>query len=215
MKIVASTNTGPQGKKFPGSSPDLIELRLDLCEGDGTNLAKTWTDYTDIPLILTLRSGEEGGLFPGAPDEWEKRIRPVLPFASYIDIEQRFSHFAPSIKDQGLIIVGSYHTPTMPSVRELKTVEQNLRAYCDIPKLVVTPKHYDDVLGFLSFTLHAEKPIITSIMGVDFRHIRLVLPFFGSEWIFGYMGKPTSSGQYHIDDLKTVFNIMSISKTVL
>jgi 3-dehydroquinate dehydratase-1 len=59
---------------------------------------------------------------------------------------------------------------------------------------------------FLSFTLHAEKPVITSIMGDQYRHMRPILPLFGSEWIFGHAGEATAAGQYHIRDLREIYS---------
>jgi 3-dehydroquinate dehydratase-1 len=201
VKIVASTCVGPGEADLSSGTPELIELRIDRVEGDRIKIVKAWSEFQGIPLIITLRSKQEGGLFTGTASEWFREIEPLLPFASYVDIEQRYSSFAPAIKNTGPKIVASYHASHMPSQSELVLINKNLRKYGDIPKIVVGPVSHDDVLILLSFTLHAEKPIITSIMGDNFRNIRPILPIFGSEWIFGHMGDPTSAGQYHINEL--------------
>ena len=208
VKIVASTNGGPSEVEINGCRPDLIELRVDLMAGDCGAIAARWHDENDIPLVITLRSCDEGGQFSGTAGEWWEIINPLLPFASYVDIEQGFSSFAAEVKKQGCIVVGSFHTISMPSSSGLREIEKTLRTFGDIPKIVVSPGTCDQVLDLLAFTCHAEKPVITSIMGEQFRHIRAVLPLFGSSWTFGYAGTPTSAGQYSVEELKSLFAIL-------
>jgi 3-dehydroquinate dehydratase-1 len=209
VKIVASTNHGPAESGITGSQPDLIELRLDLMSGDRLTVAARWREVTDIPLVITLRSRAEGGRFSGTAGDWWEIVNPFLPFASYVDIEQEFSSFSYEVKRQGCTVVGSFHTMSMPSSSGLWDLEKALRTYGDIPKIVVSPKNYDQVLDLLAFTSHAEKPVITSIMGERFRHIRAVLPLFGSSWVFGHAGTPTSVGQYSVEELKSLFAILN------
>lgn len=210
MKIVASTNRGPGDSEIIKYGPDLIELRVDLVTGDSGAIAARWQDETDIPLVITLRSSAEGGKFSGTAGEWWETISPLLSFASYVDIEQEFSSFAPNVKKQGPVVVGSYHADLMPSLKGLREIERALRSYGDIPKIVVSPGTCEQVLDLLAFTCNAEKPVITSIMGEQFRHIRAVLPMFGSSWAFGYAGAPTSPGQYSVQELKSFFSILKV-----
>ncbi len=205
MKIVISTDERPGGTDLLQYNPDLIEVRLDLLRGDLPGIVQEWYAKTEIPLILTLRSEHEGGSFSGTADTWSETIMPLLPYASYIDIEQRFSFHARYIREQGVRIVASYHTKRMQSIQELAAIDDALREYGDIPKIVVTPSDEQDMIIFLSFTLHAEKPIITSIMGEQYRHMRPLLPLFGSEWIFGHAGSATAAGQYHVSDLREIY----------
>jgi 3-dehydroquinate dehydratase-1 len=205
MKIVVSTNERPGRTNLLQYSPDLIEVRLDLLQEDLSGTVQEWYAKTEIPLILTLRSGQEGGAFNGTPEEWLETMTPLLPYASYVDIEQRFSRHAMFIREQGVDIIASFHMKRMPSIEELAAIDDTLREYGDIPKIVVTPSDEHDIIIFLSFTLHAEKPVITSIMGDQYRHIRPVLPLFGSEWIFAHGGEATAAGQYHIRDLREIY----------
>jgi len=205
VKIVVSTNERPARTNLLQYSPDLIEVRLDLLQDNLPEIVQEWYAKTEIPLVLTLRSVQEGGIFAGTPDEWLETMTPLLPYASYVDIEQRFSRHARFIREQGLGIVASFHMKRMPSIEELAAIDDTLREYGDIPKIVVTPSDEHDIIIFLSFTLHAEKPVITSIMGDQYRHIRPVLPLFGSEWIFAHGGEATAAGQYHIRDLREIY----------
>jgi 3-dehydroquinate dehydratase-1 len=206
MKIVVSTGKRPGETNLLQYNPDLIEVRLDLVRGDIPGTVQEWYTKTEIPLILTLRSEQEGGAFSGSSDRWIEMVAPLLPYASYIDIEQQFSTHARSVREQGTGIIASYHMKRMPSIQELAAIDDSLREYGDIPKIVVTPSDEHDMIIFLSFTLHATKPVITSIMGEQFRHMRPVLPLFGSEWIFAHAGEPTAVGQYHISDLREIYS---------
>ncbi|HTY14347.1 MAG TPA: type I 3-dehydroquinate dehydratase [Methanoregulaceae archaeon] len=208
VNIVASTCGDPSEIDLRRDHPDLIELRIDLMNGDSRAIAERWHNEIDIPLVITLRSSAEGGLFSGTAREWWEITSPLLPFASYVDIEQEFSSFAVKVKKQGPIVVGSYHTTSMPSPNGLREIEKTLRSYGDIPKIVVSPGTCEQVLDLLAFTCSAETPVITSIMGEKFRHIRAVLPLFGSSWAFGYAGSPTSPGQYSVEELKSLFTIL-------
>ena len=132
VKIVASTNGGPSELGITGCSPDLIELRLDLMSGDWRAMAARWREETDIPLVITLRSRAEGGRFSGHAGDWWEIVNPLLPFASYVDIEQGFSSFAPEVKKQGCTVVGSFHTMSMPSssgLRDTRKGTPNLRGH--------------------------------------------------------------------------------------
>jgi 3-dehydroquinate dehydratase-1 len=205
MKIVVSTGERPGRTNLLQYNPDLIEVRLDLLRGDLPGVVQEWYAKTEIPLILTLRSEQEGGAFSGSSDHWIETITPLLPYATYIDIEQRFSSHARYIREQGVNVIASYHMKRMPSIQELAAIDDALREYGDIPKIVVTPSDEHDMIIFLSFTLHAKKPVITSIMGEQYRHMRPILPLFGSGWIFGHAGYATAAGQYHISDLREMY----------
>jgi 3-dehydroquinate dehydratase-1 len=205
MKIVVSTGERPGRTNLLQYNPDLIEVRLDLLRGDLPGVVQEWYAKTEIPLILTLRSEQEGGAFSGSSDHWIETITPLLPYATYIDIEQRFSSHARYIREQGVNLVASNHMKRMPSIQELAAIDDTLRNYGDIPKIVVTPSDEHDIIMFLSYTLHAEKPVITSIMGEEYRHMRPILPLFGSEWIFAHAGNATAAGQYHIRDLREIY----------
>jgi 3-dehydroquinate dehydratase I len=205
MKIVVSTFERPGRTDLLGHNPDLIEIRLDLVKEDLEETVREWHKATGIPLILTIRSESEGGAFPGTTDTWFEMIIPLLSYASYIDIEQQFSSRAGYIREKGIKIVASCHMQSMPSIQELSVIDDTLREYGDIPKIVVTPSDKQDILMFLSFTLHAGKPVVTSFMGGKYNYMRPLLPLFGSEWIFGHAGEATAAGQYHISDIQAIY----------
>lgn len=203
MKIVASLTSPDQVHAAAAAGADLIELRLDLGEGDITGRVKECRQQSRLPIIATLRSMEEGGRFSGDAGDWIRIIQPVLPHVDYVDIEQRFSAHADIVRAQDVRVIASFHTQGMPSLFELFGLERELRAYGDIPKIVVTPRHEEDIIEMISFTHAARKPVCTGVMGEGFRFARLVLPLFGSEFIYCHAGVLTADGQYSVAEAKS------------
>jgi 3-dehydroquinate dehydratase-1 len=198
MKIVAALTDSSHAAIAQEQGADLIELRLDLLEGDLLEHTRRCRDQVTLPLIATLRSSQEGGQFFGNAEEWMEKILPLAPLADYIDIEQRFSVHAPAIRVMGKQVIASCHEGRMLSLAELFQTERNLRAFGDIPKIIVTPQDDDDLLDLVSFTVAARKPICTGVMGSQFRHARAVLPLFGSEFVYCHTGTPSAAGQYSV-----------------
>jgi 3-dehydroquinate dehydratase-1 len=86
----------------------------------------------------------------------------------------------------------------MLTLAELFQTERNLRAFGDIPKIIVTPQNDDDLIDLISFTTAAKKPVCTGVMGSRFRFARAILPLFGSEFVYCHTGNPTAEGQYSV-----------------
>ncbi|HIH26534.1 MAG TPA: type I 3-dehydroquinate dehydratase, partial [Methanoregulaceae archaeon] len=76
---------------------DAIELRLDLFPQGCTPEQVPGLARCPLPLIITVRSRQEGGNFRGTPDDWWTRVLPWLEYAAFVDIEQQFSMLAPPI----------------------------------------------------------------------------------------------------------------------
>jgi 3-dehydroquinate dehydratase-1 len=200
MKIVAALTDPTHAALAEQQGADLIELRVDLYEGDLVQLAKSARAACSLPIIITLRSAPEGGQFFGTADEWIKRVEPLIPFADYVDIEQNFDQYAYLIRNAKKKIIASHHTGRMIPLYILFVMERELREYGDIPKIVVTPQNEEDVIELLSFTHAVNKPVITGVMGGAFRYARAMLPLFGSEFVYCHTGEPTAEGQYSVEE---------------
>jgi 3-dehydroquinate dehydratase-1 len=214
MKIVASLADPGDALSAFAAGADLIELRLDLMGGDAMKGVQECRKRTGLPVIATLRSTEEGGRYSGNPDEWLRVIQTVIPHADYIDIERCFSAHADAIRTHDVTIIASCHTPEMPSLFELFGLERELRVYGDIPKIVVTPRHIEDIIELISFTHAAKKPVCTGTMGAGFRYARLVLPLFGSEFVYCHVGTPTAEGQYSVAEVKEAMRLFGLDARV-
>lgn len=212
MKIVASLTDPGHAAVAAEAGADLIELRLDLVGGDPVKGIQECKKRSGLPVIATLRSAEEGGKYYGNVDEWFRVIRPLIPFVDYIDVEQRFSSHADAFRAQDVTIIASCHMTGMPSLFELFGLERELQVYGDIPKIVVTPRHHEDIIEMISFTYAAKKPVCTGVMGTGFRYARLILPLFGSEFAYCHVGTPTAEGQYSVAEVKAAMEMFGTEK---
>jgi len=200
MKIIAALTDPTHAARAEKQGADLIELRVDLYKGDLVKLVKKAKAACSLPVIITLRSAQEGGQFFGDADAWMKTVTPLLPYADYVDIEQQFALHAAAIRDAGKKIIASHHAGQMIPLYILFVMERELRAFGDIPKIIVTPKANEDLLELMSFTQAVNKPIITGVMGTELRYARAILPLFGSEFVYCHTGSPTAAGQYSVEE---------------
>jgi 3-dehydroquinate dehydratase I len=207
MKYVASVADPRYIPEAEEGGADLVELRLDLfprcLSTDQTMFIRKCT----LPLIMTVRSRQEGGNFRGAPDDWWALVSPWLSDATLVDVEQDFSMLAPFIRDEGADIIASFHSGRMLIGGELGAVASRLRAY-GIPKVVVRPESPIDVLTLCWFTQRAEKPIVTSMIGSRYRYARVMLPLFGSEMAFSYAGEATAEGQFTLREMRQMVDAL-------
>lgn len=210
MKIVAALTDPAQAALAGELGADMIELRVDLYAGNLVETVKEARAACSLPAIVTLRSAQEGGQFFGDADAWIGKVRPLIPFADYVDIEQPFACHAAEVRAAGKKVIASHHAPQMIPLYILFVMERELRAYGDIPKIVVTPQGDEDVLELLSFTQAAHKPICTGVMGDRFRHARAVLPLFGSEFVYCSVGAPTAAGQYSVEEFVALKRILGV-----
>ncbi len=210
MKIVAALTDPAQAGKAKEMGADLVELRVDLYDGDPEAVVKEARAACGLPVIITLRSAQEGGQFFGDAGAWIENVRPLIPYADYIDIEQPFACHAPEVRAAKKTIIASHHTGQMIPLYILFVMERELRAYGDIPKIVVTPGNDSDVIELLSFTQAAHKPICTGVMGDAFRHARAILPLFGSEFVYCSAGAPTAAGQYSVEEFVQLRKILGV-----
>ena len=208
MKIVAALTDPTLAAGAEAQGADLVELRLDLMDGDPSRILRQYRQDCTLPVIATIRSGSEGGQFFGDADAWMAKIRPVLRDADYIDVEQQFASHAPEIRAAGTKIIASHHTGEMPPLFSLFALARDLRSYGDIPKIIVTPANDADLIELITFTQAAAKPVITGIMGSRFRYGRAVLPLFGAEFVYCHLGTRTADGQYSVGEFATLMNLL-------
>ena len=204
MKIAASVSDLRFITEALQHGADLIEIRLDLLGDTSHDQLTSSLAGIDIPVLLTLRSEREGGRFRGDADEWWEIMEPFIPAAEMVDLEQSFVEHAPRLREMGKTVIASFHSNQMPGPGELEAVGNALRTYGHIPKIVPKPRDNEDLISLISFTQHSPKPVVTSVMGEEFRFARILLAFFGSEILFSYVGTPASPGQYHLSEAKTL-----------
>jgi 3-dehydroquinate dehydratase-1 len=208
MKIVAALTDPSQASRAKELGADIIELRFDLMEDDPLTSVQVCRDACSLPVIGTIRSAQEGGMFFGDAAAWLEKICPVIPLVDYIDMEQRFASCASQIRGSGTAIIASHHTGMMLSLPELFALERDLRSYGDIVKIVVTPRDEGDILELIEFTHAVKKPVCSGVMGAKFRYARAILPFFGSGLVYCHTGTMTAEGQYSVREFVSLMSLL-------
>jgi len=208
MKIVASLIDPVDAERAQEQGADVLELRLDIVKGDLAERAGKIRTSSMLPIIGTLRSASEGGRYFGSPEEWITRIRPVIRFFDYVDIEQRYSKNAAEVRAAGKKVIASFHTPEMPDLVTLYQIERELRSFGNIVKMIVTPRNEEDVIELIAFTNSIRQPICTGVMGEEFRYARAVLTLFGSELVYCHTGTPTAAGQYSVPEFRVIRKLL-------
>lgn len=186
-----------------------VEIRLDLMPELTRERVERLTESFDGPIILTVRSKEEGGRFEGDADTWMDTMLPFLPLITMVDVEIRFSRYASRLKDLGITVIASCHTNEMLSSEQLESLYRELRLFGDIPKMAVQPHDAGELLTLLEFTHTAPKPVIISVTGTISRYARPLLPLFGSLFTYCYVDTPTSPGQYSLQEMKILGHLLT------
>ena len=183
---------------------DLIELRLDAL-GAGAEVQEFAEKHKEsLPLLLTARHPDEGGLNDLTDQERASALQTLLPHGALLDLELRS---LPALKslwdtahDQGLLrIASSHYFDTCPPLDELvETVHAMQETGADIAKMafrVVEPGDIHILLGLLRI----DPPLPLSVMGMGplAPASRLLAAQFGSVLNYGYLGdEPTAPGQW-------------------
>ena len=179
------------------SEADMLEVRLDLVEGDPLEVMRSIRGATSLPLIATNRSRAEGGLVKGTERERIDLLCQASECADFVDIELRAE-----LKDElmGRInkpAIVSYHDFTrMPSLEELRSMLREIsETGASIAKIAVTPGRLRDNLTLLELLLKANIPLCVIAMGELGRHMRAIAPIYGSVLTYGYVSEATAPGQ--------------------
>lgn len=209
-RIVASLGKWALRDVPAAGDADLIEVRMDLEEGDPLGALKEVRLATSKPIIATNRLGAEGGGFKGTERERIEMLRRAADFADYIDIELRAPLRDELIKRVNKPFIVSYHDfDGMLGQEELRSILREMKdTGAAIAKIAVTPLSLRDNLTILSFLLDADMPLCMIAMGELGRHLRAVAPLYGSALTYGYVSQPTAPGQMSVKELRQAMGIL-------
>jgi 3-dehydroquinate dehydratase-1 len=205
-RIVAVLGRGALRDLPATGDADMIEVRLDLEEGDPLGALKEVRLATSRPIIATNRMAAEGGGFRGSERERIEMIRRASDYADYVDIELRAPLRDDIMNRVDKPFIVSYHDfDGMLGLDELRSIMEEMKdAGADIAKIAVTPASLKDNLKILEFLLEAgaDMPLCMIAMGDIGRHLRAVAPIYGSAMTYGYVSQPTAPGQMSVSELR-------------
>lgn len=211
-RIVASLGKGALRDLPAADEVDMIEVRLDLEEGDPLGALKEVRLATSKLIIATNRMAAEGGGFRGSERERIELLRRASGYADYVDIELRAPLRDDIMKRVDKPFIVSYHDfDGMLGLEEMRSIMEEMKdAGADIAKIAVTPASLKDNLKILEFLLEADAdiPLCMIAIGDIGRHLRAVAPLYGSALTYGYVSQPTAPGQMSVSELRKALRVL-------
>lgn len=187
---------------------DIVEFRLDAYPQSAADVRDAMA-HNPRPSLLAARDPREGGLNALGLSPRLALLQSLADDADLVDIEIAnlglFRTVAEQVKEDGKIIIGSFHDfhgmPALEVLRDLIAEAAALGA--DVVKLAVTPRSFAEVASLASLLEEAPAAPL-SLMGMgEFGKIsRLVLGQLGSVLNYGYLDAATVPGQWPAAELK-------------
>ncbi len=162
------------------------------------------------PLILTLRSWEEGGRLPRTFREMDRLalIRAGLSEVAAVDVElgaqDIVRHVTLEAHKRGRSVILSHHDfrKTPPDARLRRLVQRARRLRGDVLKIAVQPRRAEDVRRFMDFCQKcAFRRRVFIAMGPLGKDTRREGFRWGSCLTYGYVRKPLAPGQLPVKQL--------------
>ncbi len=235
MPLVAPDEKGlvEQARTTRQHKPDLLEWRVDafdagldhdICQDALTALRDV---VGELPLIVTCRSHEEGGLTSIPAAKRENLFMSAIQSGQADLIDMELSNDAAFIRNiqkaaqnAGLQLILSYHnfdsTPDQGAI--IDTLFQAREAGADIAKVAVMPQEFGDVLTLMGAALKARKkglkiPMIAISMGTLGSLTRLAGKLFGSDITFAGSETTSAPGQLPVQLLRQAMDALNVFST--
>lgn len=199
-----STEEGLRNLAHPPAGIDLAEVRLDLLLAKGVEPEKIMEAMSkkEIPVLLTLRTREEGGAF-----NWRSRQRVLfflgfLPFADSVDLEltnlPRLGRVLRAVRRSKRDLVLSSHSlkRKLTPLRLKRLLSQFKKTRAHVYKIVGLARRPRDLRALAEPLLtfpHMRLAILAS--GPLATASRLSLPGLGSRLVYVHLDEPAAPGQ--------------------
>ncbi len=191
---------------------DIVEIRVDsMREFD----LKRILEKRNVPILVTYRRAEEGGLKKDIKDEERIEVlkEAILLGADYVDVEYEIKDELKNelLKKKGRTkIVLSKHF-FKPVKKELlyEYAERLVSSEADILKLIGYADSWEDNLLFLNLVEKYSKigyKFISFGMGSYGRLSRIMCTAFGSPWTYASLKEKAAPGQINAHVLKKIWS---------
>jgi 3-dehydroquinate dehydratase/shikimate dehydrogenase len=194
----------------------LVELRLDFFKTINNDQIETLRRNFSIPMIFTLRSTLQGGVYTGSEEE---KIQQMMKLAflkpEYIDLEYTISQtFIAELRKKypTTKIIVSYHDfKKMPSPDHVRKEMQRLDA--DIYKMAFMLKSSVEALSLLLFMRVHASNVLAMGMGPFGESTRILGPIFGACFVYGSIEQEstTAPGQIPVKTLSEIYRYNHLS----
>lgn len=194
---------------------DLIELRVDTfadrkAETLISSLSGLRLKFPRLPIILTVRSKDEGGKYAISDSGRRAIFEALMPYVDIVDVELSSSAILKYIvgcaRERSKKVIISHHNfKTTPSVKALNgIIARGERAGADIVKIAAFARGTED-LGVLAGLLAGRDNLIVIAMGAYGRASRVFFPMIGSLVTYGSITNATAPGQLTLKEIKKEF----------
>lgn len=194
---------------------DYLELRLDVIPDITSNKAKdiikSIKKITQIPIILTNRTKEEGGFFEKSEEERIRILSDNAHLVEITDIELNTDkELRQIVIDNANKTIISYHnfheTPNQEYLQEI--IDKSFKIG-DIPKIAVKPNNIKDTYTILELLIQ-NKGIIAISMDKLGSYTRVIGPVLGAPVTYAAINNESAPGQL---DIKTTSEMIKKLKT--
>ncbi|MBI5554659.1 MAG: type I 3-dehydroquinate dehydratase [Elusimicrobia bacterium] len=215
-KIAMAITDKEDNKQIKFLNVDILEIRVDQFDNlDPQSIRKSiiLRKKTGLPLILTIRSKEEGGQKEIPNDLKLKIFKNNISSIDAIDIELKSPLLAKIVelaKINRKIIIVSWHdfsrTPKSNILEEI--LNKALKSGGQIIKIAAKANNAEDFIRLLDFTLkNKNNHLITISLGEIGCISRLIFPKLGSLLTYSYINKPSGPGQIPLEKLQEDFRL--------
>lgn len=205
---------------------DLIELRVDYLDNYNdscyiNDVVCAIKKIVDKPVILTFRTGFEGGVRDISRESYAKLLLDILneSVTDILDLElftgdDYVRQIVDKAHENNIKIIMSNHdfNNTPPLEEILSRLDRMNNIGADIVKIAVMPHDARDVITLISATEMAvrmiNKPVVTMSMSGLGLISRLSGEIFGSAITFGTVKEASAPGQIDVNSLKDILNII-------
>lgn len=214
--------------KIRAKEPDLIEWRVDFFQDIHDFNAVVEISHAlkkvvpDIPLLLTLRSVEEGGNPTSLTKEEILKLLTYICKNSPVEMidyemandEGDIRQVRLAAEEEGKLLILSYHDfAKTPTNDELISFIKKAEAFgADVAKLAVMPNNHGDVLRLLEVTEQARHfskiPVATMSLNSLGAVSRMIGWIFGSVIVFTVGAKSSAPGQIPIEKMREILALM-------
>jgi 3-dehydroquinate dehydratase-1 len=210
--------------------PDFIEWRLDAFDPDGKASIKDLEKarekihyaFPDLPVLVTLRSQGQGGLFQGNSDEAAsyllsqiKILKPSLIDTEFPGKSEARRPLIQKAHDQEIAVIESYHDPKAPITAE--TMDSLISEFHDdrgdFVKIASFPRNPEEANALLLLLTslkakHPDLPLIFIAMGPYGRFLRCGSRHLTGPISFAASLHPSAPGQIPYRIMKSIFSAL-------
>ena len=209
-RVAISISDREDNKLIPPALIDILEIRVDQFKKMEPayikNVIKTRREI-GVPLILTVRSKNEGGQ-KDIPNQLKLNIfKESIPLVDAVDIELESPILLEVVKtarkNKKIVIVSWHNLKMTPRDKTLKDIlNKAKRSGADIVKIAAKANKKEDLIRLMRFTMdNRSENMITISLGEIGSISRLVFPALASLITYAYLNKPSGSGQRPLGEL--------------